>query len=157
MTTGDQSYTNFPDVQLPFLPPNTIVPNPVEDTDNFIQYFNRLYEEIAFAVNSKDFDWFTIPISTTPKDIPNVDNRGAYLVSVTGTLDGMPSANFSLVKADKNQNGIDTTIQQQAGTKGVWTGVKILITKSDNTNFQISTDAVTGTVGNFNINIMGTL
>lgn len=148
---------SFPDVQLPYLPPNTIVPNPVTQTEEFIRYLNRLYEEIAFAVNSKDFDWFTIAVSNIPQDIPNVDNRGAYLISITGTEDGMPSANFSLVKAQKDALGEPPSqIQQQEGSIAPWIGVKLKITyAASTTNFQISHN---GTVtGNFNINIMGTL
>ncbi len=143
---------SFPQVDLPFLPPNTIVPSPTEQEDIFIQYFNRLYEDIAFAVNQKDFQFFTIEISSTPADIPNIDNFGAFIVAVSGVDSTQPVKTWSLVKSDANIAGVINILGTQAGTVN-WAGVDLTVT-STTTNFQIAHNGAL--VGNFNIRIIGT-
>ncbi len=143
----------IPEVELPFLPPNTIMPSPVEQQDLFEPYFNRLYEDIALAVNSRDFVAFSIPISSTAANIPNLPNFGAFFIAISGTESGMPSGTWALVKSDENVAGIGLAgITLQAGT-GTWAGINLVITSTAD-NFQI---AHTGTVsGSFNIRIAGT-
>lgn len=137
--------------QLPSLPQTTIVP---ENKDLFIPYLNRLYEDIAVTVNAKDDSFFTIPISSTPTNIPNVANFGAFLVTISGSTSGLPTYSASLCKSDANVAGIVTPIGSQAGTAGVWAGATLTIT-STATNFQIS-HSVAGMTGNFNIRIIST-
>lgn len=144
-----------PNVTLPFLPPNTIMPSPVDQEDIFIQYFNRLYEDIAYTVNQKDFRFFTIPVPTTATKIPNIPNQGAFIICVCGQENGMPALTASLIKTDSSAAGFSSNIQIQQGTTGVWLGVNLQI-GSTATNFTIVTNAVAGTVGNFNIKIIGT-
>lgn len=143
----------FPVVQLPFLPPNTIVP--VKDLDDtFVQYLMRLYEEIAFNINARDYTFFTIPITTIASDIPNVPNFGAFFIAISGVASGQPTGTWALAKSDAGIAGIGLAgITLQAGTVAPWAGVNLVIT-STATNFQI---AHTGTVpGNFKIRIAGT-
>ena len=146
----------FPQVELPFLPPNTIVPSPVDQEDIFIQYLNRLYEDIAFAVNQKDFTFFTIPVTTTASDIPNLPNFGAYFVAVSGVDSGMPAATWALTKSDAGVAGLGLTpIISQAGTVAPWVGFDLAIT-STAFNYQIAHNAASTVEGNFNIRIIGT-
>lgn len=145
----------FPRVELPFLPPNTIVP--VKDLDDtFVQYFMRLYEEIAFNINARDYTFFPIAISPTAANIPNLPNFGAFFIAVSGVESGQPAGTWALAKADANAAGLGLAgITLQAGTIAPWVGINLVITSpAPFTNFQI---AHTGTVpGNFNIRIVGT-
>lgn len=145
---------SFPPVPLPFLPPNTIVPLPADQQDLFVQYLNRLYEDIAFAVNSKEFDYFEISISDVPRDIPNMNNFGSYIVCVSGVQSGMPCGIFTLTKTDRNVVGTATVTQLDSPLTGPWAGINLAVT-STATNFQIAHN-LANTVANFNINIMGT-
>ena len=133
----------YPVVSLPELPPNTIVP---ENESLFIPYLNRLYEDIAFAVNNRDFIYFEIPITDTPTDIPNLPNFGAFVVCVSGTepqrdntgaiIGWLPTLNDSLCKADATAAGSIAVLGSQVGT-GSWAGNALTIT-STATNFQIA-------------------
>lgn len=145
MTTPNQFIYNAK------LPPNTIVP---EDEFLFISYLNRLYEEIAFAVNSKDNNFFPIAISSVPADIPNLSRFGAFIACVSGADSTLPTATWSLCKSDATAAGVVTPIGFQAGT-GAWAGNVLTIT-STATNFQIAHNraAVTGA---FSIRIIGTI
>lgn len=151
---------SFPQVQLPFLPPNTIVPNPVDQTDEFIRYLNRLYEDIAFAMNQKDFTFFEISISNAAEDIPNLPNFGAFFVAVSGTVSGQPAATWALVKSDVGIAGVGLVpITFQAGT-GAWAGNILTITSpAPGTNYQIAHNRATTPTfsgsANFNIRIVG--
>jgi len=145
----------FPDVPLPYLAPNTICPDP-GNLDLFLPYFNRLYEDIALTVNQKDFLFYTVAIGTTVSNIPNIPNKGAFIICVSGEDDGMPAVTYSLIKTNSTVAGTATSIQIQTGTTGVWSGVDLLITSSA-TNFQIQHNAVSGTIGNFNIKFIGTM
>jgi len=140
----------FPIIKLPSLPPNTIVP---ENDSLFIPYLNRLYEDIAFAVNNKDNIFFQIPITDTAADIPNLPNFGAYIVCVSGTDSTLPTLTASLCKADATASGSVAVLGSQVGT-GAWAGNALTIT-STATNFQIAHNRA-GVTGNFNIRIMGT-
>ncbi len=149
----------FPDYNLPYLPPNTIVPSPA-DEDLFIPYLNRLYEEIALIMNQKDFRFFTIPIGTIAIPIPNIPTSGAFIICVSGTLDGMPAVTYSMIKTNSTVAGTASQIQVQAGTTigtdTTWNTVKLLI-DSTATNFTIKHNAVAGTIGNFNVKFIGTM
>jgi hypothetical protein len=141
----------FPIIQLPSLPPNTIVP---ENEDLFISYLNRLYEDIAFTVNEKDDTAFPIQITSTAQNIPNIPNYGAYLVSISGVNSTLPTLNASLCKADATASGSIAVLGSQVGT-GAWAGFALTIT-STATNFQIAHNR-TGVTGNFLLRIVGTL
>lgn len=147
----------IPQVLLPYLPPNTIVPSPVEQTDEYIRYLNRLYEDIAFAVNQKDFTYFQIPISSTATNIPNLPNYGAFLVMVSGIQPTLPTGIWTLCKASSTvagTMGATNPLASQPGT-GAWLGNVLTIT-STATNFQIAHNRANVT-GNFNIRIVGNL
>lgn len=145
---------NFPIVQLPLLPPSTIVPDPVDDTETFIEYFNRLYEDIAFAVNSKDYSFFEIAISSTYVNIPNLPNFGAYVLCVSGVDSTQPTGVWALCKSTDTSAGVGTTaLNSQAGS-GTWAG-NVLTINATAQNFQIKHDNA-GVTANFNIRIVGT-
>ena len=137
-------------INLPSLPPNTIVP---EDEYLFIAYLNRLYEEIAFTVNNKDNIFYQIPISSTAANIPNLANFGAFIVCVSGSLTTQPTLTASICKADAGAGGSIAVLGSQVGT-GAWAGFALTIT-STATNFQIAHNNA-GVTGNFNIRVIGT-
>lgn len=141
----------FPQIQRPSLPPNTIVP---ENEDLFIPYLNRLYEDIAFTVNSKDATFFPAAITSTAADIPNLPNFGAFIICVSGVDSDLPTITASLCKADSTVAGSVTPLGSQAGTGTTWAASTLTIT-STATNFQIK-HSVVGVTGNFNIRIIGT-
>jgi hypothetical protein len=135
---------------LGILPQSTIVPK--EDA-LFIPYFTRTYEQIAQTVNMKDNIYFTIPISDVAMNITNLSNFGAYIVTVSGQNSTLPTATWSLCKADSTAAGSIVVLGHQAGTAS-WSGYILTIT-STATNFQIAHNN-TGVTGNFNIRILGT-
>lgn len=153
----------FPHVQNSPLPPNTIVP---QDKDLFIPYLNRLYEDIAYAVNNKDDVFFPFSISATPADIPNLPNFGSFIICVGGSdpvtnplttvVNWLPTITASLCKTQANVAGTIAVLGSQAGTGDIWLGVNLVIT-STGTNFQIAHDDLLtpGLKGNFNIKFIG--
>ena len=149
----------FPFVQLPNVPPSTIVSQEIE---LFIPYFNRLYKDIAFSVNEKDHTAFPIQVTSTPQPIPNVPNYGSFIVCLSGSPTGNSSSNgsgfptitASLCKSDQAAAGSVVVLGSQAGT-GAWAGISLTIT-STATNFQIAHNRA-GVSGNFNIRIVGSI
>jgi len=154
---------SYPIVRLATLADTVIVPDP-SDTDLFIPWLTRLYEDIALAVNQKDWLSFTIPIGqmSTPTVIPNIPNQGAFILIVAGTLDGMPAGVYSLIKSISTQAGAQPIIiQKQTGVtfngNTAWNGVDIRVSNADANNWTISHNAADATlVGNFNIRVVGT-
>ena len=146
----------FPISSFKDLPPLTIVPDPVDDKENFIQYFNRLYEQMAFVINERMTPYYAIPISNTPTNIPNLPQFGAFLVMVSGIDSSQPVKTWSLVKSDMGVAGIINILGTQSGT-GIWAGIDLTIT-STATNFQIAHNLVTVpvTIAIFNIAVIGT-
>ena len=142
-----------PDFSFDDLPPNTIVPSPANE-DIFIPYFNRLYEEIALAVNQRDFIFFTIPITNQAANIPNMENFGAFIICVSGTSPGLPTLTASLCKSDPTVSGSIEVLGSQAGTISPFAAATLTIS-STATNFQIR-HSVANTTGNFNIRFIGT-
>jgi hypothetical protein len=141
----------FPIIQRPSLPPNTIIP---EQENLFIEYLNRLYEDIAFTVNSKDYTAFTTSITDIASDIPNLPNFGAFIICVSGNTSGLPTITASLCKNSASLAGVINVLGTQAGTVAPWAAATLTIT-STATNFQIN-HSVAATTGNFNIRIIGT-
>lgn len=142
----------FPQTNPTPLPPNTIVPG--LDTDRFVPYLNRLYEDISFAVNSKDSSAFVAAISNVASSIPNLPNFGGYIICVSGTASQQPTLTAALSKSDAGAIGVITPLNFQAGTGTTWAGVTLTIT-STATNFQIA-HSLAGNVSNFSIRIIGT-
>jgi hypothetical protein len=161
---------SIPDVQLPYLPPNTIVPEEYDYT--FIQYFNRIYEDIAFAVNARDFVFFTIPIDNKYKTIPNLPLFGSFFILVSGETPGLPCVTTVVNKADIYQKGFTSEIAQQDGNVAPWNtgkipgGGKIGLQVNNATGanipstgeiaIQIRHDGPDNLIGNFNIRLIGT-
>lgn len=141
---------SFPQIIRSSLPPNTIVP---KDEDLFIEYLNRLYEDIAFTVNQKDDTFYPFPISSTAADIANVPNFGAFIISISGTDSTLPTLTAALCKSDAGAAGTVVSLNSQAGT-GVWAGINLTIT-STATNFQVAHN-LAGVTANFNIRVIGT-
>lgn len=150
----------FPISDRPFLPPNTIVPT---NEDLFVSYLNRLYEDIAFAVNNKDPIQFPMAVTSVAQNILNLPNFGAFIICVSGVdaerdinrvaIGWLPTITASLVKSDAGVAGVINVLGTQAGT-GTWAGINLTITATA-TNFQIAHNRALVT-GNFNIRIIGT-
>lgn len=148
------SFPTFPLSPFANLPPLTIVPNPVEDTDNFLAYFNRFYEEVGFVANNRVIPFYTITITSTATDIPNIPQFGAFLVMISGIDSTQPVKTWSLVKSTDTGAGIINILGTQVGT-GAWAAVNLTIT-STATNFQIAHTGAATLKGQFNISVMGT-
>lgn len=140
----------FPSFQRPYLINTTIVP---EDKSLFIPFLNALYEDIANAVNIRDYKFYPMGISDTPQDIVNLPNFGAFIICVSGVVSTQPTLTASLCKSDATAAGSIAPLGSQVGT-GAWAGNALTIT-STATNFQIAHDN-TGVLANFNIRIIGT-
>lgn len=141
----------FPIIQRPNLAPNTIVP---ENKDLYISYFNQIYEDVAFAVNSKDYTFFPTTVTDTAQNIPNLPNYGSYIICVSGVDSGLPCVTASLCKNSSSLVGVVNVIGSQAGSSGIWAAATLTISAAA-TNFQIR-HSVAGATGNFNIRIIGT-
>ena len=135
------------------IPTTTICPDPVEDTQNFIQYINRIYEEIAFAINARVIPYYTINISTTAMNIPNLATFGSFFVAVSGIYSSQPTGCWALVKSTSTSAGSVNTLRTQAGS-GEWSGINLTIT-STATNFQIAHN-LSNVTDTFNISVFGT-
>jgi len=141
------------------VPPSTIVP---QNKDLFVPYFTRLYENLATAINNKDPIFFTIPITDTPTDIPNIANFGAFTICVSGfeqddDLSWPPTIIAALCKSSDSVAGSIAVLGSQAGqgpALTTWLAATLTIT-STATNFQIN-HSVSNVTGNFNIKIIGT-
>lgn len=140
----------FPVFEFAFLPTTTVVP---QSDDLFIPYLNKVYEEIAFAVNEKDDSYFPWPITDTATNFPNVPNFGAFIVCISGETTSLPTITASLCKASATAAGSIAVLGSQVGT-GAWAGNALTIT-STTTNFQVKHNR-TGVTGNFNIRVLGT-
>lgn len=140
----------FPVVATPFLPPNTVVP---EEIEIFIPYFIKIYEDIAYAVNFKDDNFYPMAITSTAASIINLPNYGAYVICVSGIDPTLPTLTASLCKSSKTGAGSIAVLGSQVGT-ATWAGFSLTIT-STATNFQIAHNN-TGISGNFNIRLIGT-
>lgn len=136
---------------FPILPTTTIVPT---EESLFIPYLNRLYEDIANAVNFKDNNFYQMAISDTATNIVNVPNFGAFIICVSGELSGLPTLTASLCKASSTSAGAIAPLGSQAGTDAPFIGAVLTIT-STGTNFQIAHNAA-GVVANFNLRVIGT-
>ena len=132
------------------LPPNTVVPT---NDDLFVPYLTRLYEDIAFAVNSKDTSYYPMAITSTAQNILNLPSFGAFIVCISGSEETLPTITASLCKASKAAAGSVTGIGSQVGT-GNWAGFALTITAAAGA-FQVSHNRANVT-GNFNIRIIGT-
>ena len=136
--------------QQPILPTTTIVPI---NEDLFVPYFNRLYEDVAFAVNSKDPNFYPMAITDTATNVFNAPNFGSFIIAVSGVDSTLPTITASLCKASNALAGSIAVLGSQVGT-GAWAGNALTIT-STATNFQIKHNR-TGVIGNFNIRLVGT-
>ena len=135
---------------FPFLPTTTVVPT---EWSLYIPYFNRVYEGFAQTINLKDNIYFPMAISSTPTNIVNLPQFGAFIICVSGISPDLPTITASLCKSTRGSSGAVSGIGSQVGV-GDWAGNSLAIT-STATNFQIAHDR-TGVTGNFNIRIIGT-
>ncbi len=149
----------YPILNLADMSPTTTIP---KEENLFNPYFIKLYQQIAFAVNTKDDTGFTVPITSAPSDMVNIPNFGAYIVCVSGgpsqsppaTGDTLPTLTASLCKSTSTAAGSIAVLGSQAGT-GAWAGINLTIT-STATNFQIAHNRA-GVTGNFNTRVIGSL
>lgn len=135
------------------LAPLTVIPNPVEQTEQFIQWANRFYEEAAFCLNARVIPFYKIQITDSPTDIPNLPNFGSFIICVSGVASTQPAAIWGVAKSTDNVIGQISTIEFDFGT-GDWIGNSLVMTTTA-TNFQIEHDRA-GVTGVFNISVFGT-
>lgn len=152
---------SVPIVERPYLSRTTIVPVPT-DIPTFVQYLTRVYEDISFAVNARDFVFFTIPITNTPTTIPNLPLFGTFIILVSGQTPGLPCVTVSMNKADIYQNGYLSELSQQDGNIPAWSGIGLKVVNNSSPpstgeiTIQIYHDGASTLIGNFNVRIIGT-
>jgi len=143
---------------LPYLPPNTIIPNPAEDDREFIRYLNRLYEEIALVVNSKEPGQFIMTIGSSAAPIPYMPMWGAFFLTVYGTEYGMPCGTWSLAQSTSTGSGTSSELSYQSGTAGIWSTITLSVTSVENEQgfyqFNISHDASSDQLGEFYVRFL---
>jgi hypothetical protein len=140
----------IPVINLPRLTNTTLTP---QDFNTFVSYFTRLYEDIAFSVNFRDFNFFPMPITSTAQNILLMPNFGSFVICVSGITSSLPTLTAALNKASSTAAGSIAVLGSQAGTDA-WAGFNLTIS-STTTNFQIAHNNA-GITGQFNLRIIGT-
>lgn len=152
---------------LPNLPQSIVWPQNDADIPWFM---NRLYEQMALSINSRDFNYFPMAISDTASQIQNLRNFGAYLLCVggtnnvinpaTGVVNWLPSYVWPLAKAQDTVAGtLPAPLTFQNGTGDIWAGATLTlssIVSFNNTQVYALNHNKAGLVGSFNIRIVGT-
>ena len=160
---------SVPLVQRAYLLNTTIVPS-TEDKLTFNQFLTRLYEDIALAVNQRDFIYFPMAISGVPTTIPNLPLFGTFIILISGQLPGLPCISVAITKSDIFQNGFISEISEQDGnvallpdgTPNPWLGLALMVENNPvpavtgEITIQIKHSGAVTLQGNFNIRIIGT-
>lgn len=164
MTSNLNINNNF---QFPNLPVSIIWPNNPDDVPWFM---NRLYEQMALSINSKDFNYFPMAISDTASQIQNLRNFGAYLLCVggtnniinpaTGIVNWLPCYVWPLAKSKDTIAGtIPAPLTFQNGVGDIWNGATLTlssIASVNGTQVYALNHNKAGLTGSFNIRIVGT-
>lgn len=159
-----------PNVQRAYLLNTTIVPE-LKDAFTFNQFLTRVYEDIAYAVNQRDFVYFPIAVPPTPavgpplinpQPIQNMPLYGSFLVCISGIQPGLPCATYAVNKADIYQAGVYTLLSSQAGNIAPWVGFNVQL-QDNPVAFRPITGEIDITIfntstmtGNFNIRVIST-
>lgn len=164
--TTDTSININNNFQFAILPVSIIWP---EDPNQVPWFMARLYEQMAFAINARDFTYFPMAISVVPTPIENLNNFGAYLLCVggtdkimntsTGVVNWLPSYVWPLAKTKDTVAGtIPAPLTSQVGAGDIWAGATLTLT-SQTINGRVVyaiNHNKTGLTGSFNIRIVGT-
>jgi hypothetical protein len=132
-----------------------------------------VYEDIAYAVNQRDFVYFPIDVPPPPtavgvvpvilpKPIQNMPLFGSFLVCISGIKPGLPCATYAVNKADIYQAGVYTLLSSQPGNVAPWGGFNV--TLQDNPlayrpatgEIEITISNTSTMTGNFNIRVLQT-
>ena len=148
------------------LPSSIIWPPSEEDVAWFMQ---RLYDQMASAINSKDFNYFPMAIGSTATPILNMNAFGAYLLCVggtdkvinptTGVVNWLPSYVFALAKAKDTVAGvIPAALAADPGVGDIWGGATLSVTTVTLNGQQVYAlnHSIAGQTGSFNVRIVGT-
>jgi hypothetical protein len=153
---------SVPIVQRAYLLESTIVPR-TNDLQTFTQYLTRLYEDIALAVNQRDFVYFTMSISGTATTIPNLPLFGTFFILFSGQNPGLPCGTHVMNKADIRQVGFVSETSSQQGNIAPWVGTSLLVFNNPappatgEIDIQVRHNNADPTLqGNFNVRIIGT-
>ena len=154
--------------QRPYLLNSTIVPR-FDDANTFLQYLTRLYEDIALAVNQRDFIYFPLAVPPQPtagppiiypQTISNLALFGSFLVCISGQLTGLPCATYAVNKPDIYQAGTYTLLSSAVVNIAPWSVFNVIL--QDNPSppatgeISITIYNTSTMTGNFNIRIIGT-
>jgi len=175
MTSNVNINNNF---QYPNLPVSIIWP---EDEEDIRWFMMRLYEQMSYAINSKDNGIFQMAMPGNSSDattgavqIPNVNAQGAYLISVsgsgiytdpaTGQTGYWPAEVFSVVKSDPLSNLNTYTTHNSSPGTGFLSGADYIIsvqqlpgqTGTTYPYYFFIKHNKDGITGSFNVNIQGT-
>ena len=144
---------SLPNIPFSFVSPLNVIPNPIDDTENFLYFFNRFYEEVASAITDREIPYYQIAVTTAATNIPFLPTFGSYILCVSGDKSDLPVKTWSLVKSTEDAVGVINVLGTQAGS-GSWAATNLTIT-STATNFQIAHDRA-GITETFNIKWIGT-
>lgn len=157
-----------PNVQRAYLLNTTIVPE-LKDAFTFNQFLTRVYEDIAYAVNQRDYVYFPIDVPPAPaagppvilpKAIQNMPLFGSFIVCISGIKPGLPCATYAVNKADIYQAGVYTLLSSQAGNVAPWIGFNVTLqdnpTPPTSGEIDITISNTSTMTGNFNIRVIQT-
>lgn len=147
------------------LPQSIIWP---ENPDDIPWFMANLYQNLAQAINFRDFVHFPMAIGTTPTPIQNMTNFGAYMICVGGTnqvvqpsgvISWLPSAVWIVAKTQDTVAGtLPAATTSQPGVGGGWAGSNLALTSMLVNGRQVYAlnHNATGLTGSFNVRIVGT-
>lgn len=157
--------------ELPHLPQTIIWP---DDPEDIPWYMTRLYEQMAFSINDRDFDYFPMAITSTATIIPNLQASGSFILCVSGSepyIDAngktnyWPTQTWALNKTSPLANGNAVTLgTAQAGSGPSLSGVTYTLSQSTQSSsidtsgyiYYFIKHSKTDVTGSFNVRIIGT-
>ena|SRR3990167_7795814 len=165
--TSDTSININNNFQYPNLPVSIVWP---ENPDEVPWFMQQLYDQLAFAINSKDNGIFQMAIGDDFTLIPNMNSFGSYLINISGSgpyvdsngiLNYWGAAIFQVTKSTPTAAGTDTMTQVQVGTGPTLTGASYdldyqEIPVGSNQFYTVIRHNIPGITGSFNVNIQGT-
>lgn len=110
------------------------------------------YKDVKNIVNTNDSLYFSLNITSTAQDIPNISTYGSFIILCSGVISSMPTNVSSLSKSSESGAGAIATLSSQVGITD-WAAVNLTIT-STATNYQIAHSGAATLSGDFYIKVI---
>lgn len=142
----------YPRDEYAFLPSPGVIPNPVNDNDDFMRWMYSFYYILQEGINQRKPPHFSMEITDTFQNVPFEPSHGSFIILVGGEASDLPSEIFDYCKSDDTVAGTAGTLQFQQGTNA-WAATQLFI-NATTSGFQIRHNN-TGVRARFHIRIIG--